>query len=358
MEFELTAPAGRLSKSSPAELKVDGRYLYGAPASGLSLEGELVIGPAKERPGFPGYRFGLSDEEVTTSRETIADMPETDEKGQAAFTVSLDKVPVATRPLEAQVIVRMAESGGRAVERKLALPIVPSANMIGVKPLFSGRSLGEGETATFDVVLATPDGKTLPRQGLRYEVLKIESRYQWYRRDGSWGYEPIKLTRRIADGPVDLTADKPGRIAVPVQWGRYRIEVSSPDANGPVTSIAFDAGWYTEATTDTPDMLEIALDKPEYKAGETMTVAVTARTAGRVTLNVIGDRLISSTTQEVQAGTQRLRVPVGRDWGNGAYVVATLRRPLDAKAQRMPGRAIGVQWFSIDRQAKDVSRSI
>ena len=83
-----------------------------------------------------------------------------------------------------------------------------------------------------------------------------------------------------------------------------------------------------------------------------MTVAVTARTAGRITLNVIGDRLISSTTQEVQAGTQRLRVPVGRDWGNGAYVVATLRRPLDAKAQRMPGRAIGVQWFSIDRQAK------
>ena len=45
-------------------------------------------------------------------------------------------------------------------------------------------------------------------------------------------------------------------------------------------------------------------------------------------------------------------MPVGRDWGNGAYVVATLRRPLDAKAQRMPGRAIGVQWFSIDRAAK------
>ena len=352
MEFELSAPAGRLSKAAPAELKVDGRYLYGAPASGLSLEGELVIGPARERPGLPGYRFGLSDEEVTTSREAIADMPETDEKGQASFTVSLDKVPVATKPLEAQVIVRMAESGGRAVERKLTLPIVPSVNMLGVKPLFSGRSLGEGETATFDVILATPDGKTLARPGLRYEVLKIESRYQWYRRDGSWGYEPIKLTRRIADGQLDLTADKPGRIAVPVQWGRYRLEVSSPDANGPVTSIAFDAGWYTEATADTPDMLEIALDKPEYKPGETMTVAVTARTAGRITLNVIGDRLISSTTQEVQAGTQRLRVPVGRDWGNGAYVVATLRRPLDAKAQRMPGRAIGVQWFSIDRQAK------
>ena len=44
-------------------------------------------------------------------------------------------------------------------------------------------------------------------------------------------------------------------------------------------------------------------------------------------------------------------MPVGSDWGTGAYVVATLRRPLDAQAQRMPGRAIGVQWFSIDRKA-------
>ena len=72
--------------------------------------------------------------------------------------------------------------------------------MIGVKPLFAGRSLGEGETASFDVVLAAPDGNTLAATGLRYELLKIESRYQWYRRDGRWEYEPIKLTRRVADG--------------------------------------------------------------------------------------------------------------------------------------------------------------
>jgi uncharacterized protein YfaS (alpha-2-macroglobulin family) len=59
-----------------------------------------------------------------------------------------------------------------------------------------------------------------------------------------------------------------------VQWGRYRLEVSSADADGPTTAIGFDAGWYTEASADTPDMLEIALDKPEYKPGESMTIAV------------------------------------------------------------------------------------
>jgi uncharacterized protein YfaS (alpha-2-macroglobulin family) len=61
-------------------------------------------------------------------------------------------------PLEAQITVSIAESGGRAVERKLTLPIVPDAPMIGVKPAFSGRSLADGANADFDVV-GWPDGK-------------------------------------------------------------------------------------------------------------------------------------------------------------------------------------------------------
>jgi uncharacterized protein YfaS (alpha-2-macroglobulin family) len=351
LEFDLAAPDGKISRSAPAKLTVDGRYLYGAPASELDLEGEIVIGPAKERPGLAGYQFGLADEEVATERKALEDLPQTDDKGKASFEVALDKVPATSRPLEAKMIVRLVEAGGRAVEKNITLPVVPTSNMVGVKPLFSGRSLGEGENATFDVALVAPDGKMLTGQGLRYELLKIESRYQYYRRDGRWEYEPIKSTRRIADGKIDVTPDKPGRITAPVQWGRYRLEVSSADADGPTTAIGFDAGWYTEASADTPDMLEIALDKPEYKPGDSMTVAVVARTAGRVTLNVMGDKLLSSIIQEVQPGTASIKIPVGADWGTGAYVVATLRRPLDAKEQRMPGRGIGVQWFSIDRAA-------
>ena len=351
IEFDLAAPAGKIERNKPATLTVDGRYLYGAPASALDLEGEVIVSVAKERPGFGGYRFGTSDDEAGSTREALEDLPQTDEKGKASFDVTLEKLPQTSQPLEAQVIVRMAESGGRAVERKLTLPVTAAADMIGVKPLFSGRSLGEGETASFDVVMAAPDGKTVAAKGLRYELLKIESRYQWYRRDGRWDFEPIKITRRIADGRIDVEAGTPGRIAAPVQWGRYRLDVSSADPNGPMTSVAFDAGFYSEASADTPDLLEIALDKPEYKPGDAMTVAVTARTAGRVTLNVMGDKLLQSVTQDVQAGTARIRLNVGSDWGAGAYVVATLRRPLDARAQRMPGRAIGVQWFSIDRKA-------
>jgi alpha-2-macroglobulin len=355
IEFDLASKAKGLSKTSAAEITVDGRFLYGAPAAKLELEGEVIISPASERPGFARYQFGLADEDVETTRQPLENLPATDANGKARFAVTLEKQPEATRPLEAQVVLRMTEPGGRAVERKLTLPVIADGPMIGVKPLFSGRSLGEGDSASFDVVFASPDGTSLARNGLRYELLKVETKYQWYRRDGMWDFEPVKTTKRVADGQIDVAADRPARISVPVGWGRYRLEVSTADRNGPLTSVGFDAGWYAEASADTPDLLEIALDKPEYVPGESMTVAVTARTAGKVSLNVIADRLVSTVTQDVAAGTAQLRVPVGSDWGSGAYVVATLRRPLDSRAERMPGRAIGVQWFSINRKARTLA---
>ncbi|MFN3659005.1 MAG: alpha-2-macroglobulin family protein [Pseudolabrys sp.] len=351
LEFDLATAAKAMPRKAPVEFSVDGRFLYGAPAAGLELAGAVTIAAAKERPGFPGYAFGLADDEVTATRQELADLPPTDASGKATFPVALEDVPATARPLEATITVSLAESGGRAVERKLTLPVAADAPMIGVKPAFSGRSLDDGANADFDVVMVAPDGQRLARTGLRYELLKIETTYQWYRQNGQWQFEPIKKTQRVANGSVDVTADKLARVSLPVRWGRYRLEVSTGAADGPATSLTFDAGFYAESSADTPDLLELALDKTDYKPADIMNVAVTARAAGRLTLDVFTDRLVASQSQDVAAGTAKMQMVVGRDWGTGAYMVATLRRPLDAPAQRMPGRAIGVQWFGIDKAA-------
>ncbi len=206
LEFDLASTAKNISRTTPTEVTIDGRYLYGAPAAKLELEGEMVVKPTTERPNFAGYQFGMIDEDVEASRQPLENLPETDADGKARFSLSLDKQPVTSRPLEAQVTVRMNEPGGRAVERKLVLPVTPATAMIGVKPLFSGRSLREGDNANFDVVLAAPDGTPTARSGLRYELLKIETRYQYYRRDGAWNFEPVKSTKRVADGKFDVVA--------------------------------------------------------------------------------------------------------------------------------------------------------
>src|SRR5206468_2021115 len=178
----------------------------------------------------------------------MENLPEADANGVATFPVSLAKQPTSTRPQEAQIFIRMAEAGGRAVERKLVLPVAPAAAMIGVKPLFGDKSVAEGDKAAFDVVFVAPDGKQLARDGLRYELLKIESRYQWYRQNSSWEYEPVKSTARVADGDLTLSADKAARVSVAPEPGRYRLGVKSTEAQGPVTSVQVDVGWYCDGS--------------------------------------------------------------------------------------------------------------
>ncbi|MFX5260721.1 hypothetical protein ABTD18_19630, partial [Acinetobacter baumannii] len=92
---------------------------------------------------------------------------------------------------------------------------------------------------------------------------------------------------------ANLAADKPLRLTFQPQPGRYRLDVKSTDADGPVTSVQFDVGWYSDGSADTPDLLETSIDKPEYASGDTMTVSVNARTAGKLTVYVLGDRLLT-----------------------------------------------------------------
>src|SRR3982075_360790 len=61
IEFTITPKEKLIKAEVPVELKVDGHFLYGAPASGLQLEGDmLVTAAASGRLGYPGYQFGAA----------------------------------------------------------------------------------------------------------------------------------------------------------------------------------------------------------------------------------------------------------------------------------------------------------
>ena len=66
--------------------------------------------------------------------------------------------------------------------------------------------------------------------------MRLEQRWQWYSRDGSWNFEPMTSTRRVATGTVDAAAGTPAKIEAKVDWGRYRLEVSASDGTGLISS--------------------------------------------------------------------------------------------------------------------------
>ncbi|MCR5855421.1 alpha-2-macroglobulin family protein [Mesorhizobium sp. J428] len=362
IEFDMSSEQEEVAVGEPATIDIDGRYLYGAPAAGLSMEGEVNVSTTRERDGFAGFQFGLADEEGDDEQSTRVDLDElplTDEDGKASFEVTVDEVPSTTRLLVGEVVVRMREGGGRAVERKLDLGIRGDGPVIGIKPEFEGDSAPEGSTANFKIIAVNPEGERQDLAGMDWSLVKVERNYQWYRSNDAWAYEPVTFTTKVADGKLNAKAGEEASLALPVNWGRYRLEITAPDASGPATSVEFDAGWYVSATsTETPDGLEVALDKPAYAPGETARLNISSRFAGEVLVTVGADRLLATYTATVPEGGTTVDIPVSADWGAGAYVTAALYRPGDAQESRMPMRAIGLKWLQVDPASRTIGVSL
>ncbi len=356
LAFDLKTVARQVDAAAPADVTVSARYLYGAPAAGLSMDGDLKVTPLKTSPAaFPGYTFGLADDPVRPLLEPLGDIGRTDDEGNARFSLELPDLPVSTRLFEARVTARLSDTNGRSIERTLSVPVRPDGPRIGIKPLFKGGSVDEGSTAGFDVIMIAADGAKIAGTGLAWTLEKVETSFQWYQENGRWNYERVTATRRVADGKVDIAADTPARISAPVKWGRYRLQVASSGDSPTATSVEFSAGWYSaDASTETPDFLDISFDRPKYQVGETAKLRINPRFAGTALIAIVDTGLIETRTVEVPAEGTTVDLAVTEKWGAGAYVTATLYRPMDLEAKRMPGRALGLQWLEVDPAGRDL----
>ena len=356
LDMKLSASVPAFSPDERQTISADGKYLYGPPASGLALEGEVVVKLAnKDVPGFAGYHFGQSDEFVNPVRAPLDASLVMDQAGQAAIPVTLPALQKTARPLEADVLVKLREAGGRTIERKITLPVDMKIARIGIKPGFANGQAAEDAPAAFDVVLLDTAGKPVASDKLTWTMTRLDTNWQWYRRDGNWTYEAVTLKRKIGGEALAVMAEAPAKITQALGWGRYRLDVVSNEPNGPASSVVFNSGWYaTGEAVDSPEQLDVALDKPAYKAGETAKLRIASKLGGKALISVLGTGLHLTKEVEIAKGGGEVDLAVADTWGPGAYVTAMLYRPMDEGAKRMPGRAIGITWLSLDQSAKQL----
>jgi len=350
LDFTLHPASPFIDPGEPVEFSLDARFLYGAPAGGLDVTGAIRLQAVEggELAGFPGYVAGLADDDFTTIESQFSDKVQTDDKGHADVSVELPEGS-STRPLQAKLIVDVGEPGGRTVERTLVLPVRAKGVMVGVKRDFDA-SISAGDVATFEAIAVQPDGARVARKGASWSLYQVTNDYQWFNADGRWSFEPVKSSKRIASGTIDIGADMAAKFSSRVGWGAHRLDIKTLD--GEETSVAFDVGWSGTASADTPDNVVVTLDKTNYAAGDEAKLRVASAFAGKATIALIGEKIERFIDVDLASGDNVVPFAVGADWGPGAYAVALTHRPLDVGAKRMPSRAIGVAWFAIDRGSR------
>ncbi|WP_439143730.1 alpha-2-macroglobulin family protein [Planktotalea sp.] len=356
IDFDLALPDTPIRAGDTPPLTVSARYLFGSPGSDLPIEGSVRLSAINELAGFKGYRFGRYDEPINPRTKFLSGGARTDANGEATVALEMPEINNAAVPLELRATIRVSEGSGRPVERQITKALAPNGPMIGIKKMFDDV-VPQGTEASLQLIAIGADLKAAPMQ-VRWAMNRVETRYQWYQLYGNWDWEPITTRKRVASEVVDL-ADAPLTISAPVDWGRYEVIVERLDGSYIASSTDFYAGWYAPAdTSNTPDTLELSLDKPDYKMGNTATLRLVPRFAGTALVTVMSNRVIHMETVEVRQGENLIPLTVTDEWGAGAYVTANVIRPMDVVAGQNPARALGLSYAKIDPKAKQLNVTI
>ncbi len=336
---------GVMVAGQPLEVPVTARFLYGAPAAGLSGSAEIRFQIDPEPfEAWRGWLFGVADEPFAPDLQT-ADIPETDEQGRTVLSIRLAEAPDVSRPVKAEVTVMLEEPGGRASATRFSTPVRARGTLIALRPSFADGAVDANAEAAFDIAAVNPDGQPITGR-LRLRLVRERPDWRIVIRDRVARYETVWRDEPVDSTEIQVAPGRPARFARRLPFGRYRIEATEPNGLG-IAAYRFRSGWAGAEAPEVPDRVDIASERRGYQPGETARLRITPPFAGRASVAVLTDRLVSLREIEVpEAGTE-VEVPVEEGWGPGAHVAVTVFRPGESPAGR-PGRALGLAWIGLD----------
>lgn len=357
LKVVLTAGTPVAHANEDIRVKAESRFLYGAPASGLSGEGTATI--AVDRAPFPvfkQYQFGRVDD-TFQNVDVQMNVPETDAAGVTEATGSIGEIADTTLPLKATIVISIHEPGGRTTDKSVEIPVRSHDVMIGLRPDFDGASVAENARAGFEAISVDSSGRRVALNNLSYSWVREDTTYQWYQVEGSWKYQSVTRDRLITSGKINIGAGIPLKLAQALPYGSYRLTITDPES-GSASSYRFYSGWAARSAGDRPDRIPVAADKPSYRVGETAHVQIKPTANGKALVVVAGDRVFSSRLIDAPAGGTSVTVPISADWGPGAYVLVTDYRPLNEASGREPVRSIGLAWLQVDNSQRTLTTLI
>lgn len=354
------APASLLV-GQPLELELQADYLYGAPAAGNRLLGSMSVERARIAlpEALPGFIFGDVADDARRQWQELPEQ-ETDARGAASVEVPLALAGTQS-PMRVRARFSLLESGGRPVIRAHETIVWPDDILMGVRPLFGDDVTRQGSLAEFEVVRARRDGSLAPDGEASVRLFRERRDYYWRFDDQSGWNSGYTESDELVDSR-SLQLEGRTRLAVPVDWGRYRLEIADPE-NGRLLRYRFYAGWDAqdaEALGNRPDRVQLRLENGVGREGGTLRVHAVPPHDGEALVTLEGGGLLWNARMPVQAGGTTLEIPVREDWQRqDLYVtVVAFRAGAQGQARVTPARAVGLLHVPLAREDRRLGVAI
>lgn len=363
MALDITAQDKPILNNQPVEFDIQGRYLYGAPAAGNELQGQILIRPNREAVAkLPGFEFGFESEEGLQRKLDEFDLALND-SGETVIAVPQSNWESLRSPIKVIAQASLLEAGGRPVTRRAEQSVWPANALVGIRPLFNKKEIydyrtdryskrynvDENSLAEFELVFADAAGNKLAAENLTTRLIYERRDYFWsWSESGGWTSNYDQKDLVMANENIKIEKDGTAKVSFPVDWGSFRLEVVNED-NKLVSSLQFWAGysWQDNAGGNgavRPDQVKLSLNKPAYLPGEKAKVRIESPKAGK------GYVLLESSSgplwwQEIDVPEKgmEVEVPVNKEWArHDLYITAVVVRPGDDSKEATVKRAIGV----------------
>ena len=228
LKVTLTAETKVGHANSDILVKAETRFLYGAPGSGLSGDGEArIVADQTPFPDYADWQFGRVDD--TFSDVSIAmTVPESDATGVTEAKATIGELADTTLPLVAMIKLSIHEPGGRTTAKTVNVPVRTRDVLIGIRPDFQTGAVPENTRAGFEAVALNADGKRIALSGLTFSWVREETTYQWFQEDAKWKYKSVTRDRLVTSGGMAIGAGAPAKLAQSLPYGDYRLTISDP----------------------------------------------------------------------------------------------------------------------------------
>ncbi|MUK94624.1 hypothetical protein GNP80_19600 [Aliivibrio fischeri] len=302
-----------------------GKYLFGAPASSNTVKVRSHYQPTHYfdtdyRDFYVGDTFSISTWNDVPSVNDI----KLDDKGEYVLSLPLLSPSLMKSPVNARFTFELQETGGATVSRSQQRQLWSDKAIAGIKS--PSDEIDSYSDVLFEFALLNASGDALIAGEMDYTLERNMGGYYWvYNENSGWSIRGDDEWRPVSAEKITTQAGKTHPLSLNVEWGRYRITLTTKD--GVKTRLPFWAGWSDDTTIQPvkPDQLSITLDKKAYRVGDSVAVTIFSKQAGVLQLNLDADSTLQSQTHQVIAGENTFTMTLDEEANrHDLYLTATL----------------------------------
>ena len=339
------------------------KWLYGAPGSGLKVNGDVELSNAPTNfKNYPDYDFKDDSRSFTSQSRYYSDM-RTDSNGQLGINTNMDlRDEGVPGMLNISFTMRAFEPSGEFSTGVSSFKMSPFDTYVGMKVEKDRSSWGEeylkaGKSHKFDVVTVGPDGAPVTVSDLHVEVFHVD--WSW------WWNSSAQLASYMSGSSKECLFDKhiatrSGSGSFSYDWadapeGLYFIRVSD-EKGGHATSMLAEVyenyGGSSHDTEGAASRLSINVNKDKYKVGETARLVIPSAKGNRALVSLEkGGRILSSEWVNCSAESTEIKVPVTADMLPNVYAFVTMVQPHAGTLNDAPIRMYGVCNINVEDEA-------